>query len=168
MGVKNNLRQLFLATPTSALTTFEKEGYVRHKNNLRQHVFMSHISLPPFKYKCSVYKEHPFEKRTQHVRYDKLHFLFPIPIFISYFQSMRQESFISYLHQHFHDVFLSFHNVFIILQGLLLHRYASLQSSHLYLNVIAHKHRLPFFPRFKIHINIARNIHNDKTEQQNT
>ena len=43
MGVKNNLRQLFLATPTSALTTFEKEGYVRHKNNLRQHVFMGSI-----------------------------------------------------------------------------------------------------------------------------
>ncbi|RKW69361.1 MAG: hypothetical protein D8B58_00025, partial [Veillonella sp.] len=33
------------ATHTPALTTFEKEGYVRHKNNLRQHVFMSHISL---------------------------------------------------------------------------------------------------------------------------
>ena len=32
-------------TPTLALTIFEKEGYVRHKNNLRQHVFMSHISL---------------------------------------------------------------------------------------------------------------------------
>ncbi len=34
-------------TPTSALTTFEKEGYVRYKNMLPQIVFISHISLLP-------------------------------------------------------------------------------------------------------------------------
>ena len=79
------------------------------QNDLRQHVFTrpspllphTEISIypPPTKiHQRSVYKEHPFEKRTQHIRYDKLHFLLPIPIFIRHFQPMCQESFIPYLH----------------------------------------------------------------------
>ena len=116
---------IYLVTHTLALTTFEKEGYVRHKNNLRQyipcdaylstdcikrgeymsvkndlrqHIFYRHISPSPKMHQCSVYKEHPFEKRTQHISNNKLHFLFPISIFVRHFQTMCQESFISYLH----------------------------------------------------------------------
>ena len=134
------------------------------KNDLRQHVFYRHISPSPQIHKYLVYKEHPFKKCTQHIRYDKLHFLFPIPIFIRHFQPMCQESFIPYLHQPFHDMFLPFYHISIIFQCLFLHRNPPLQSSHLYLNIIAHKYRLPLFPRLKIHINVPRNIHDDKTE----
>ncbi len=47
MRHKNNLRQPFLATPTSALTALKSKkegGYGFVKNDLRQHIFYKAIS----------------------------------------------------------------------------------------------------------------------------
>lgn len=135
MSVKNNLQQHIPCDAYLSTDCIKRGGYIDPAISKKRglglvkticdSMFLQDLALsyhvrrylyiPPPTHQRLVYKEHPFEERTQYISNNKLHFLFPIPIFISHFQSMCQESFIPYLHQHFHDVLLSFHNVFIIL-----------------------------------------------------
>ena len=118
MSVKNNLQQHIPCDAYLSTDCIKRGGYIDPAISKKRglglvkticdSMFLQDLALsyhvrrylyiPPPTHQRLVYKEHPFEERTQYISNNKLHFLFPIPIFISHFQPMCQESFIPYLH----------------------------------------------------------------------